>query len=244
MRKLLSRPWHFFICLMLLLLAATMAPAALAQSAANIPPQGNDEAVRKAVSDHLRIQIRGLPGKASFSIDSIQSSGLPPCSSFDVTTPPGARTWGRTSVTVRCVAGASWSLLVPVRIHVIGDYLVSARPINAGQVITHADIIAQSGDLGELPVGILSEPAQALGMVARSSLPGGRPLRADMLRAANVIQQGQTVKVISRGNGFEVSNDGKAMANATAGQVVHVRLGNGQVVSGVAEAGGTVEINF
>jgi flagella basal body P-ring formation protein FlgA len=34
------------------------------------------------------------------------------------------------------------------------------------------------------------------------------------------------------------------MANATAGQVVQVRLGNGQIVSGIAESGGTVEVNF
>lgn len=235
---------RFSITLLFFCAGSWVSPSAVAQVSVVGQPPGNDEAVRKAVSDHLRVQIRGLPGKASFSIDAIQASGLPPCSSFDVSNTPGARTWGRTTVTVRCVAGASWGLLVPVRILVIGDYLVSARPITAGQVITQADIASQSGDLGELPAGILSEPAQALGMVARSSVPGGRPLRADMLKAANVIQQGQTVKVISRGNGFEVTNDGKAMANATAGQVVHVRLGNGQIVSGIAEAGGTVEVNF
>lgn len=244
MCKSFERLWRLSISLLLLSLAPGPIPHALAQGHPGVSPTGNDDAIRKAVSDHLRVQTRGLPGKGSFTIDGIQASSLPPCSSFDVSTTPGARTWGRSSVTVRCVAGASWSLLVPVRIHVISDYLISARPISAGQVITPADIVSQSGDLGELPAGILSEPTQALGMVARSSLPGGRPLRADMLRAPNVIQQGQTVKVVSRGNGFEVTNDGKAMANATAGQVVQVRLGNGQIVSGVAESGGTVEVNF
>ena len=211
---------------------------------AQTPPAGNDAAVRKAVEDHLRIQIKGLPGKASFTIDAIQAGALPPCSSFDLSTTPGARTWGRSSVTVRCVAGASWSLLVPVRIHVVGTYLVSARPISAGQVIVQADIASQSGDLGELPAGILSEDSQALGMVSRSSLPGGRPLRADMLKAANVIQQGQTVKVISKGNGFEVANEGRAITNAAAGQVVQIRLGNGQIVSGIASTSGSVEISY
>jgi flagella basal body P-ring formation protein FlgA len=206
--------------------------------------QTSDASIRKAVDDFLRIQIKGLPGKASYTIDTIQSGSLPPCSAFDVSTTAGAQAMGRSSVTVRCLAGANWSLLVPVKIHVLGNYLVSSRPITPGQTIGPGDIATQTGDLGELPGGILGAPEQAIGQVARSGLPAGRPLRADMLKAQTVIQQGQSVKVVSNGPGFQVANEGKAMSAAVIGQVIQVRLASGQVVSGVASASGNVEINF
>lgn len=205
--------------------------------------QNSDLAVRKAVEDYLRVQIKGLPGKGSFTIDSIQTSALPPCASFNVSTTPGARAWGRSSVSVRCIGGANWSVLVPVKIQVMGHYLVSARPLTSGQLIDAMDLNLQTGDLGELPAGILSDPSQAVGKISRVALPAGRPLRSDMIKAPTVIQQGQSVKVISRGAGFEVSNEGRALNNAVDGQVVQVRLASGQVVSGVASADGSVEIN-
>jgi flagella basal body P-ring formation protein FlgA len=59
-----------------------------------------------------------------------------------------------------------------------------------------------------------------------------------------VIRQGQSVKVISRGNGFEVTNEGRAMSNAAEGQLAQVRMAGGQVVSGIARPGGAIEINF
>lgn len=204
----------------------------------------NDAAIRKAVEDHLQIQIKGQPGKASYTVGPIASANLPPCDSLEASTSPGASPWGRSSVTVRCLAGASWTLLVPVRIRVLGNYVVNARPLGAGQVIDAADVIYQSGDLGALPAGVLTDTAQAVGQVSRIALVAGRPLRADMLKEQTVIRQGQTVKVVSRGKGFEVSNEGRALANATVGQVVQVRLGSGQVVSGIADAGGTVEVAF
>jgi flagella basal body P-ring formation protein FlgA len=209
-----------------------------------IHAQTSDASIRRAVDDFLRIQIKGLPGKASYTIDTIQSGSLPPCSAFDVSPTAGAQAMGRSSVTVRCLAGANWSLLVPVKIHVLGNYLVSARSITPGQTIGPNDVVSQTGDLGELPAGILGAPEQAIGQVARAGLPAGRPLRADMLKAQTVIQAGQSVKVVSNGPGFQVANEGKAMGAAVIGQVVQIRLSSGQVVSGVASASGNVEINF
>lgn len=204
----------------------------------------NEAVIRKAVEEHLQVQIKGLPGKASYTVGPIAAANLPPCDGVEASTSPGASPWGRGSVTVRCVSGATWTLLVPVRIRVIGNYVVNARPLGAGQVINDADLVYQSGDLGGLPAGVLTDTAQAVGQVSRVALPAGRPLRADMLKEQTVIRQGQTVKVVSRGKGFEVSNEGRALTNATVGQVVQVRLGSGQVVSGIADANGTVEVAF
>jgi len=201
--------------------------------------------VRKAIEEYLRIQTKGLPGRASFTVGSFDpNNNLVPCSSLEVGQAPGARLWGRTRVAVRCTQEGGWSIFVPVQVRVIADYLITARPLSQGQLITDADLARQNGDLADLPAGILTDPHQAVGRTAIQSLPAGRPLRGDLLRQALVVQQGQSVRVVSKGPGFQVANEGRALNNAVDGQVAQVRLNNGQVVSGLARTGGYVEIGF
>src|SRR5690606_39747299 len=83
------------------------------------------------------------------------SASRPPCSALDVSMAPGARSIGRTTVLVRCRSEAAWAIYVPVQIRVVTDYLVSSRPLNQGQLISESDLARQSGDLGDLPNGVL-----------------------------------------------------------------------------------------
>ena len=226
--------------LLFLFLAAAVAASALARQ--------DPAPVKRAVENFLRVQIKGLPGQASFSVGAIDPNNqLSPCPGFDVTMPTGARPSGRTQVTVRCQPSSGeggWSLFVPVHIVVRGDYLVTARPLAQGQMLEASDLARQSGDLSDMPTGILTDPAQAVGRTLAMPLPAGRPLRGDMLRQAMVVQQNQSVKVVARGTGFTVANEGRALTNAVEGQVVQVRLASGQVISGIARAGGTVEVRY
>jgi flagella basal body P-ring formation protein FlgA len=200
--------------------------------------------IRRAVDEFLRSQIKGLPGTASYSIGTIDADRLAgTCDGFDVSMGNGARPWGKTQVAVRC-RGGTWNLWVPVQIRVVAEYLVIARPINAGHRLTDSDIRAQMGELSDLPNGVLMNKEQAIGRSAIAALAAGRPLRADMLRQPTVVQQGQSVKIIGTGSGFEVTNEGRALSNAVVGQVTQVRLNSGQILSGVVRADGTIEIRF
>lgn len=221
-------------------IAATLAAISGAAGAYQDPAP-----VKKAVEDFLRIQTRGLPGEVSLTVGSLDAANqLAPCASFDVSLPPGARAWGRINVAVRCLADRGWSVFVPAQVRVVGEYLVATIPLAQGQTVTEADIGRQRGDLAELPAGTLTNPQQAVGRTARMAIAAGGPLRADMLRQPVVVQQNQTVKVMSAGTGFQVANEGKALTSGVAGQIVQVRLASGQVISGIARAGGIVEINF
>lgn len=201
--------------------------------------------VKAAVEDFLRLQTRGLPGQVSFSIGGLsQNNSLLPCPSFEVTQAPGGKPWGRTTVKVRCNMENGWSVFVPVHVKVTANYLIAAKPLSQGQTVTEADLGLQLGELSEQPNGTLTDPHQAIGRTTAMQIPAGRPLRSDMLRQVMAIQQGQNVKVISRGAGFQVANEGKALNNAVEGQVAQVRLNNGQIVSGIARGNGQVEIAF
>lgn len=205
--------------------------------------------VTRAIEDFLQRETKGLSGQirfetatSGFAVD----NHLTPCRHpIEVSLPPGARAWGHIHLTVRCPPNdknGGWRVFVPVHIRVFADYLVSLRPIALGQTLSESDIARQQGDLSELPAGVLTEPRQAIGQVATASLSAGQPLRQDILRPAFIIRQNQTVKIISRGEGFEVIAEGRALANAAEGQGVQVRMNNGQLLNGLARPQGIVEI--
>lgn len=224
----------------LTLLLAVPALAAVASTAAAT----DESAIRRAIVAHLEQQARGLPGPARHEVGTINATTLAPgCRRITVTTPGGARPWGRIHVQAKCSDGANWSLFVPVDIHVTADYVISARPLRAGQTLVDADVATRRGDLAELPATILTDPRQAVGQISSTALPADRPLRSDLLRKPVVVRQGQSARVISAGSSFQVSSEGKAMGNAVAGQVVQMRMASGQIINGVAQADGTVRIN-
>jgi len=166
-----------------------------------------------------------------------------PCPALEAFLPAGGRPWGRINVGVRCQLEGSWSIYVPAQVKVLGEYFVTARPLARGQAITAGDLARRRGDLAELPAGIVTEEAQAIGKSLNVSVQSGQILRSDVLRAPAAVQQGQSVRVVSKGKGFQVATEGKALNNAAAGQVVQVRTASGQTLSGIARADGTVEVS-
>jgi len=192
---------------------------------------------------HVRLQTQGLPGKVSITMGKLDVARLPACTALEAFSPPGMRLSGKTYVGVRCLGPNTWSVLFPVQIAVTGNYIITARPVAAGQMLQADDLTINSGDISSLPTGIVTDAQGAIGKTLRNSLGAGQPLRSDQLLAPLVIRQGQSVRVISRGAGFAVSGEGKALNNAAEGQVAQVRMNSGQTVSGIARTDGSVEIS-
>ena len=117
-------------------------------------------------------------------------------------------------------------------------------PLAQGQPIDASQLVVLKGDLTAMPAGVVTDMAQAVGRSSKVSLPAGAPLRLDSLNSKPVVQQGQSVRVVSSGPGFKVSAEGRAIGTAGEGQVVQVRTPAGAIISGIAQAGGLVEVVF
>lgn len=201
------------------------------------------EAVRRAAEEFVRGQTANLPGEVVVQAGALdQRLQLHVCESLQSYLPAGTRLWGRTNVGVRCQRPEGWSIIVPVTVQVMGDALYSARPLTRGEPVAELDIVTQRADLTQLPAGVLTDRSQALGRVPSVSLAAGLPLRAEMLRGAFVVTQGQNVRIVFSGDGFKVSSEGRALGNAALGEFVQVRAASGKVVKGQASAAGVVEV--
>lgn len=233
--------------LLSILCALALMPSASAQTTEpNTASQRQDtEALRKTAEQFLRKQAAGLPGEVTITAGSVDARmSLPACTLPQAFLPPGGRLWGKTTVGVRCNAPSPWTIYLTATVRVVGDYVTAAVSLAPGQTIDAQDLAIVKGDLTAMPNGIVTDPAQAIGRTSAISIRAGTPLRHDILRSRKVVQSGQIVKLVSVGNGFRVTADGKALGHGTEGQIVQASTANGQVVSGVARANGIVEVTY
>ncbi len=218
---------------------------ALASPIAHADDQQDVAAIVAAANDYLANELRTYGNKAQFQVGKIdQRLILPRCEKIEVSLPSGNRLVGNSSVKVRCAQGANWAVNVPVSISLTAPYLVASRPLPSGHVMTEADFQKREGELSQLPPTVVLDPQLAIGRTLVGGLAVGAPLRSDQLRAAFAVKANEFVKVIAHGNGFEVTSEGRALANAAEGQKVSVKMASGSTVHGVAKSEGVVEIQY
>jgi flagella basal body P-ring formation protein FlgA len=214
-----------------------------AHSAPEPTPYQDLTALNEQVREFLTIQSAGAPGRVQISTIGLDPKlKLAPCSFVEAFFPNGGRAWGRTSVGLRCNDGARWTIYVQGNVSVFASYLVAAAPLMQGQALSRANVAVQNGDLTLLPPGIFTSVDQLEGKVAKMSMAAGTVLKQEMLQMPLVIQHGQGVRIISNGPGFSITADGQAQGSAYAGQMVPVRVASGQIITGIANAAGQVEV--
>jgi flagella basal body P-ring formation protein FlgA len=211
----------------------------------NAPQRQNLPALQQAAEQYLKAQASGLPGSVTIDVDPVDPRlNLAACVEPQAFMPNGARLWGKTTIGIKCVAPSVWTIYLRANVQVVSDYVVAAVPLAQGQTISAADVTRVHGDLSNLPAGIVTDASQAVGRVAAMSMRAGTPLRMDSIRNQRVVQQGQSVRVVSNGPGFQITTEARALTNANEGQMAQARTAAGQVVSGIAKAGGILEINY
>ncbi len=224
-------------------LLAALAVCALTTAAAQTAPDSlqqfvQREAAASAVSlgagMKLEVSVGSLPGGMQ----------LAPCARIEPFVPSGTRLWGRTHVGMRCMEGANWAVLVPVTVKIFGPALVAARPLAALQPIAPDDVRTAEVEWTREPQGVATDPSQLESRVPTRPIGAGQPLPLAALRAPLAVGQGDPVKVLGRGHGFTVQTEGVALTAAQEGQPVRVRTESGRILTGIARAGRSVEMQF
>ncbi|RJX34218.1 MAG: flagellar basal body P-ring formation protein FlgA [Oxalobacter sp.] len=230
------------LALMTLFVALFAASASFAQTAG---PRQDLEVLRSKVEQLLKAQSAGMPGEIKVVVHPLDPrTSLAACDAPEAFMLPGRRAWGKTSVGVRCNAPAKWTAYVKATVKVTGEYLVAAKPLAQGHIVSQDDLVKIKGDLATLQPGVMTNSKEILGQKVSMSIPLGAPIRKSWLRPQLAVQSGQTVRLVSLGSGFRVTAEGRALGSANEGQLVQTRTPSGQTVSGIARSGGVVEVTF
>ncbi|MFZ6693530.1 flagellar basal body P-ring formation chaperone FlgA [Undibacterium sp. SXout20W] len=231
-------PKFVFIAIGLMLLARQ-------SNAVDIANNNEDrDKIKQVATEFLQQMSTAQPGDAEISVSPLDSRlNLASCQALMPFLPTGSKAWGKTTVGVRCTAPTAWTVYLRANVQITAEYYVAAHSLTKGQVLAIDDLSKIKGEISNFPVGFISNPDQAIGKAIQNSVSSGTLLRVDSLKSPAVVQQGQTVRVISIGNGFQVATDAQAMTNASEGQIAKARTANGVTLSGVAKSGGIIEIS-
>lgn len=152
------------------------------------------------------------------------------------------KAWGKLVLNLRCDTGRVWTRPVSLYVMVKGSYLVAARPLKPGQVLSANDWKWAEGDLAKLGDSVVDSPDLVKGMELNRSQQPGNPLRLNDFRPMSVIKSGDQVRVAILGRGFAIDASGQALADAAAGASVKVRISDGKIIQGTAVSQGLVEV--
>ncbi len=230
-----------------LLAAAALPAGAHAQARPAVKPVARqDLAVLQQIAEQfLLAQAGAQPGSTSVRITPPDNRlQLARCDAPQAYLASGAKTLGKTTVGVRCTAPVAWNVYLPATVSVTVSYVASAAPLAQGQRLSGTDLVLKQGDLATLPAGVLTDPAQAQGRALQFSVVAGTPLARPMLKSVPVVQPGQPVRLVAKGNGFSVSAEGQALGTGGEGDLVQARTPAGQVIGGIAQADGTLLVRY
>lgn len=165
---------------------------------------------------------------------------LAACRDLRFSLAPGARLGTIGSVNAQCLAPSRWSLYLGFQMRLSGPALVARRDLPARAILAAADLEPRDIDYEQPPAAYLNDPRLALGARVERRIPAGQPLLAEWLARPPAIHAGQRVRIVARGAGFSVNQEGSALNAAAAGEPVRVKIRSGRIVQGLAQDDGSV----
>ena len=137
---------------------------------------------------------------------------LPNCQAkLEAFLPGGAKPVGNTSVGVRC-PNPRWTVYQRASVRIFDRVLMANHHLAKGTVLSAADLRAERHELSVLPGGYETAPERLIGKQLRRALPAGAVIPPQAVKAAPLIKQGETVTLVIRQGGMEVSSSGIALS--------------------------------
>jgi flagella basal body P-ring formation protein FlgA len=229
----------------LALLAGFVLPAAHAQQALQASTLFDEASLRQYVSQQVAGSSSEPISRFDVRLGQVEASpAMALCRRSEPFTPAGGRFWGRSSLGVRCVEGASWSVLVPLTVTAWGRAVVAAMPLPAGTVLDAQNLREDEVELTREAVAPVRDIQLLAGRTLTRAVSAGQGIRLDMVRTTAVVQSGDAVRLRLNGPGFTVAASGLALTSAGAGQTVRVKTDLGKIVTGIARDDRVVDLSF
>jgi flagella basal body P-ring formation protein FlgA len=199
------------------------------------------DAIKAAAVTAMRTSI-GKPN-ASIEANAIDERlRLPACSQpLDARLEREVRN-GQGTVAVACTGTEPWKLFVPVRVVEQVSVVVARHALAVGVVLSADDVEARTQASTSLPIDYLSDPAQAIGLTVRHTVPAGTLLASAALESPEIIERGALVTLVSGSGPVHVKSEGVALEGARVKGRIRVKTPSGRIVEGVVEASGEVRV--
>jgi len=150
-----------------------------------------------------------------------------------------------TAIQLSCESIPSWNVYVPVNIKVLIDVLTTERTISSGDTITDSDITLGKHDKNRLSDGYFKDKSAILGLTAARSIQAGMPITKKYLRASKIIKKNESVNLIVKHGGIQISVLGIAKSDGYLHDTIHViNPSSKKIIDAVVTGPNRAEINY
>lgn len=153
-----------------------------------------------------------------------------------------ARPWGGASVVMQCVS-PQWAISVPVQTKVMGQVVVSNRDITAGSRPSAEDFRLETRDITRSPPDVVRSVVEVENRHVARPITADAVVQLNNFREPAVVKERDNVRVQIVGTGFQVIGEGLALSAGGIGELIRVRMPDGQVVQAKVIRQGFVEIS-
>ncbi|MBL8347997.1 MAG: flagellar basal body P-ring formation protein FlgA [Rubrivivax sp.] len=225
---------------------ATSGQGVLAQAA----PQAGFEPDAALIEEALTLARQSAASLAPVGARIVASAGpldarlrLAPCARVEPFLAAGLPTWGTTRVGLRCVSGrVRWRAFLPVQVQVLAPAWTSKAALPSGALVASEQWELAETDWAAAPSPPLGALAAIAGRTLARPVSPGQALREADLQARRWFANGQAVRIVASGPGFNVQADGLALGHGIEGQPVRVRTEGGRILTGQAVGEALVEV--
>jgi flagella basal body P-ring formation protein FlgA len=156
-----------------------------------------------------------------------------------------ANSVGNRTIGVKCQHPSEWTVYVPVRVKVMKQVVVAARPLAANRNLTRQDVRLQAMDIADLRQGYISSPQQVVGQQLKYPLAVGRVVPSRSLKLEKIVRRGEQIVLVAAAGAMEVRMNGTALDDASIGDKVKVKNSSSErVVEGIVQAPGIVKVTM
>jgi flagella basal body P-ring formation protein FlgA len=152
---------------------------------------------------------------------------------------------GQRSIGVKCASPTPWTVYVPVKVKVMTQVMVAARPLAARQILIQSDVKPMMVDIGELKQGYMIHAGDIIGRQLKYPIAAGTAFTSRSLKLQKVVKRGEQIILVAATSAMEVRMNGTALEDASVGQTIKVKNSSSKrVVEGVVQAPGIVKVTM
>lgn len=208
--------------------ALALAAAAYAAVAAPIVP------FERQLAQRIEERLQATAGeKGKWTVESVtipRGVATPGEAAWEVLLP----SWPSKISTVRISLTEGGAVLgwAQARLKCMGKMLAAKRAIKPGETISGADFEVRTADLlqpgliGVSASSLMGPEALSAGLRARYTIAKGAPLVSGSVERSPVIQFGESVTLVLKGENLSISTKGVSQGNAAIGDTLSVQLRN------------------
>jgi flagella basal body P-ring formation protein FlgA len=184
------------------------------------------EKIEALLKDYVQQQLRELSSPASIREIRTHDSVVIPKGPVSFKVYPAAKSgWvGKVPLVLELTVGQSFQRKVwgSVTLQLLGEVVVTHRPVGRYKPITEDDIEIQTRDLAELPAGVITDPEAVLGKRAKRNIGSNTVLRSDLVELPPLVKRGDMVVILAETPGLKITTLGEVKKTGRLGERIPV----------------------